>query len=197
MSIVNEPTNVENTDNSNPQLWFAVQVRSKAERSVAAIARYNRFEEFLPLYRSGGRWFGRAKSADVPLFPGYVFCRINPEMRLQLQTIPGVRNIVGDGKKPTPVIDAEIASLQAAAQSGLPLAPWPFANTGARVILKRGPLAGLEGRMVALRNSCRFLLPVSILNCFVSVEIERDWATPVLSPRPRGAANAFTQPLAE
>ncbi len=188
---------MENTDNSNPQLWFAVQVRPQGERSVAAIARYNRFEEFLPLYRSGSRWFGRAKSTEVPLFPGYVFCRINPEMRLQLQTIPGVRHIVGDGKKPTPVIDAEIASLQAAAQSGLPLAPWPFANIGNRVSLTHGPLAGLEGRMVALRNRCHFLLSLSILNCSISVEIERDWATPLLSPRPRGAANAFTQPLAE
>ena len=188
---------MENLANSDPKLWFAVHVRPHSEKSVAAIARYNGFEEFLPLYRSRSRWSGRAKALDLPLFPGCVFCRINPDTRLQLQTLPGVQRIAGDGKRPIPVDDAEMAALQATAQSGLPAEPWTSSKTGHRVRLKAGPLIGLEGLLVAVRKSYRLLLSVTILNRSIAVEIERDWATPVVLPGSRKAPTAFTHSLAE
>ena len=130
--------------------------RPQSERSVAAIARYNGFEEFLPLYRSRSAWSRRVQSLDVPLFPGYVFCRINPDLRLQLQTIPGVQQIVGDGKRPTPVDDAEIAALQAMMQSGLPAEPWRFSTAGVRVLLKDGPLTGSRAHGSGSQNATGF-----------------------------------------
>lgn len=182
---------------SSKLLWFAVNVRPQFERSVAAIVRYNDFEEYLPLYRNCGDRSGRVRSLDRSLFPGYVFCRINPDAKLQLQTIPGVQYIVGDGKTPTPVDDAEMAALQATARSGLPAEPWPFSKTGYRVLLNDGPLTGLEGLMVAVRKRCRLVLPVTILNRSVAVEIERDWATPIRVPGSQGTAKPLQGALAE
>ena len=179
--------------NSRP--WFAVRVKSRSEKSVAAIARYNGFEQFLPLYRSRRRWSDRIKSLDLPLFPGYVFCRIDPVCRLQMLTIPGVQHIVGAGKTPLPVNDAEIAALQLAAQSGLPAEPWPFLRAGQRVLLENGPLAGLEGLLVEIRKNYRLLLSVSLLNRSVAVEIDRDWVTPLHETGIRMAAATFTPPL--
>jgi transcription antitermination factor NusG len=165
----------------NPHPWFAVRVKSRSEKSVAAIARYNGFEEFLPLCTSRRRWSDRVKCLQVPLFPGYVFCRVDLECRLQLLTIPGVQHIVGAGKLPLPVDESEIATLQVAAQSGLPLEPWPFLKVGHRVLLEDGPLAGLEGLLVEFRKNYRVLLSVTLLNRSVAVEIERDWVTPLRS----------------
>jgi len=180
----------------NSQPWFAVRVKSRSEKSVAAIARYNGFEHFLPLYRSRRRWSDRIKSLDLPLFPGYVFCRIDPASRLQLLTIPGVQHIVGAGKTPLPVNDAEIAALQAAAQSGLPAEPWPFLKAGQRVLLEDGPLAGLEGLLIEIRKNYRLLLSVTLLNRWVAVEIERDWVTPLREPSAKTPGPAFASPLA-
>jgi len=180
--------------NSHP--WFAVRVKSRSEKSVAEIARYNGFEQFLPLYRSRRRWSDRVKSLDLPLFPGYVFCRVDPVCRLQLLTIPGVQHIVGAGKTPLPVSDGEILALQVAAQSGLPAEPWPFLRAGQRVLLEDGPLAGLEGLLVEIRKNYRLLLSVSLLNRSVAVEIDRDWVTPLREHGPDIAATAFTSPLA-
>ncbi len=188
---------MEKIGESIPQVWFAVQVRPQAEKSVAAIARYNGFEEFLPLCRSQTRWPGRVQSLDVPLFPGYLFCRISPDVRLQLQTIPGVRSIVGDGKTPIPVDDTEMAALRATARSGLPVEPWPLPRNGNRVRLKGGPLTGLQGLLVAVRESYRLVLSISVLDRSIAVEIEPGWATPLRLPRPKGASDAFPQPLAE
>ena len=187
---------MEKLNHFNPHPWFAVRVKSRSEKSVAAIARYNGFEQFLPLYRSRRRWSDRVKSLDLPLFPGYVFCRIDPECRLQLLTVPGVQYIVGAGKTPLPVNNAEIAALQVAAQSGLPAEPWPFLRAGQRVLLEDGPLAGLEGLLVEIRKNYRLLLSVTLLNRSVAVEIDRDWVTPLREPSRKIAAPALTSPLA-
>ncbi len=176
----------------NHQPWFAVRVKSRSEKSVAAIAQYNGIQQFLPLYRSRRRWSDRMKTLDLPLFPGYVFCRIDPSCRLQLLTIPGVHHIVGAGKTPLPVNEAEIAALQVAARSGLPAEPWPFLRAGQRVLLEGGPLAGLEGLLIEIRKNYRLLLSVTLLNRAVAVEIDRDWVTPVREPARGMVPTAFT-----
>lgn len=187
---------MDNLSNSDLSPWFAVRVKSRTEKSVAAIARFNGFEQFLPLWQSRSRWSDRVKSIQLPLFPGYVFCRIDPKCRLQLLTIPGVQYIVGAGKTPLPVNDTEIAALQVAAQSGLSAEPWPFLKAGQRVLLKEGPLAGLEGLLIEVRKNYRLLLSVSLLNRSVAVEIERDWVTPLRTPGFKLPATRFNTPLA-
>jgi transcription antitermination factor NusG len=159
--------------------WFAVRVRSRAEKTVATMAQQRGIQEFLPVYESRRRWSDRIKSVEVPLFPGYVFCRLDPDRRLPLLTIPGVLQIVGQGRTPIPVDDSEIAALQAASFSGLQVEPCPFLKIGERFRLEAGPLAGVEGLLVEIRNHCRLVLSVSLLNRSVAVEIDRDWVTPL------------------
>ena len=158
--------------------------------------RYNGFEQFLPLYKSRRRWSDRIKLLEFPLFPGYVFCRIDPACRMQLLTLPGVQQIVGAGKTPIPIDNAEIAALQLAAQSGLSAEPWPFLRAGQQVLLKEGPLAGLEGLLVEVRKNYRLVLSVTLLNRAVAVEIDREWVTPIRTATPKMAPPSFTSTLA-
>ena len=167
-----------------PERWFALQVKSRSEKIVGTIAHNKGFEVFLPLYESRRRWSDRFKSVEVPLFPGYVFCRLNPECRLPLLTIPGVSHFVGIGRTPVPIDDAEIAALQAAIRAGLGAEPCPFLEVGHRVRLEGGPLEGLEGLLVEIRKQQRIVVSVSLLRRSVAVEIQRDWVR-VLSPTER------------
>ena len=159
--------------------WFALQVKSRMEKMVSTIARNKGFEEFLPLYQSRRRWSDRFKSVEMPLFPGYVFCRLNPEFRLPLLTIPGVMSFVGIGKVPVPIEEAEIAAIQAAVGAGLMAEPYPFLEVGQRVRLAEGPLAGLEGLLVEVRKQQRLVVSVSMLKRSVSVQIDRHWVRPL------------------
>jgi len=52
------------------------------------------------------------------VFPGYLFCRMNPHNRLPVLQTPGVIQIVGVGKSPIPVEDRKIAAIQCAEKSG-------------------------------------------------------------------------------
>ena len=171
--------NVEELRDCNPTRWFALRVKSRAEKMVTTIAMHKGFETFLPLYQSRRRWSDRLASVELPLFPGYVLCRLDPRYRLPLLTIPGVLHFVGIGKIPVPVDDVEITAIQTALRSGLETEPWPFLDVGQRVRLEEGPLAGLDGLLVEVRKQHRIVVSVSLLRRSVAVEIDRTWITPV------------------
>jgi transcription antitermination factor NusG len=159
--------------------WYALRVKSRCEKVVAMMAENRGFEQFLPLYRCRRRWSDRRQEVDFPLFPGYVFCRLDPHRRLPLLTIPGVVHMVGIGKLPAPIDDAEITAIQAAVQSGLTAEPWPFLEAGERVRLEDGPLTGLEGILVRADKQQRLVVSVTLLRRSVAVSVERDWARPL------------------
>jgi len=159
--------------------WFALRVKSRTEKVVSTIARNKGFEEFLPLYKSRRRWSDRFQSVELPLFPGYVFCRLNPEFRLPILTIPGVMGFVGIGRIPVAIDEAEISAIQSAICAGLLAEPYPFLEVGQRVRLAEGPLAGLEGLLVEVRKQQRLVVSVSMLKRSVAVEIDRNWVRPL------------------
>jgi transcription antitermination factor NusG len=173
----------------SPERWFALRVKSRSEKVVAMMAQNKGFEEFVPLYQSRRRWSDRLKSLELPLFPGYIFCRLDPRHRLPLLTIPSVLHFVGIGKIPVPIEDAEVAAIQKAVRSGLLTEPWPFLELGQRVRLEDGPLAGLEGILIGPAKQQRVIVSVTLLKRSVAVAIERHWATPLdVSGRPMAMA---------
>jgi transcription antitermination factor NusG len=155
--------------------WFALRVRSRCEKVVAVAARSKGFEDFLPLHRRRQRWSDRSKWVEVPLFPGYLFCRLNPEDRFSLLTIRGVMHIVGVGRIPEPVDEQEILAIQYAVRSDAAVEPWPFLEAGQRVRLSNGPLAGLEGILVGTEEQLRVVVGLSVLKRSVAVKVEPDW----------------------
>ncbi len=179
---------------STSEQWFALRVKSRSEKVVSTIARNKGFEEFLPLHQCRRRWSDRLKSVEFPLFPGYVFCRLDPQYRLPVLTIPGVLNFVGIGKVPVPIDDAEIIAIQTAVASGLSTEPWPFLEVGQRVRLEDGPLAGLEGFLVEIRKRYRVVVNVTLLKRSMAVEIDREWVTP-LDAAGRQVAIQIKRPL--
>jgi transcription antitermination factor NusG len=162
------------------RLWYAIRIQSKLEGLASATLRGKGYEEFLPLYRSRRRWSDRVKQLDLPLFPGYLFCRFDVHDRLlPILTTPGVISIIGAGKTPVAVSDREIAAVQAILRSGLPARPWPCLTVGSRVFIERGPLAGIEGVALNVDKAFRLVVSVPLLQRSVAVEIERDWIRPI------------------
>jgi transcription antitermination factor NusG len=158
--------------------WFAFRVKSRFEKSVASAARSKGYEALFPFYQVRHHWSDRSKSVDLPLIPGYIFCRLEAEHRFPLLTIPGVVHVVGIGKIPVPIDDGEIAALQTAIRSEMKIEPWPFVGAGERVRLESGPLDGLEGFLVNTPERHRVVVSLSALERSVAVEIDHHWLAP-------------------
>jgi transcription antitermination factor NusG len=154
--------------------WFAVVTKPRHERTVSAAFRAKDLQEFLPQYSARRRWSDRAKTVDLPLFPGYVFCRFGRADSYAVRQTPGVIEVVGFGGKPMPIEDHEIASLQTAVASGHSLQPWPFVRVGDRVRIDDGPLAGVSGVMIREKGAVRVVLSIELLQRSVVVEVPRD-----------------------
>ena len=159
--------------------WYALRVRSNFEKLTVAHLESRGYAPFLPLYKSRRTWSDRLKAIDLPLFSGYVFCRFDLHNRLAVVSCPGVVTVVGAGKRPIPIEEQEIDAIRSIAASRYPAEPWPFLQSGQRVRIIRGSLVGVEGLLMSIRKVHRLVVSVSLLQRSVSVEIDRDWVTPV------------------
>ena len=169
--------------------WFAVNTRSRYEDYVAKQVGGRGYEVFLPIYKTRRKWSDRVKEIDLPLFPGYVFCRFDPVYRLPIVTTAGVIKVVGSGKTPIPVDEREIAAIQIALKTDLPREPWPFAQIGQKVRVQHGPLSGVEGTLLNVKGSRRLVLSVTLLQRSVALEIESALVMP-LSQSPRSCTTS-------
>jgi len=174
-------------DMQNTQFpWYVIQVRINSERMLSATLRDKGYETYLPVYRTRRKWADRIKELEVPLFPGYSFCRLDAQNRLPVLQSPGVISILGSGSGPTAIDDTEIEAIQRMLSADLPVGPWPFLRNGQTVVVERGPLAGLTGYVVEIKTRYRLVVSLSLLNRSVSAEVQRDWIRPIESSEAAG-----------
>ena len=174
---------------SNNCEWYALYVRERYEKIAASQLSGRGYEVYLPTYQSKRRWSDRTKTLEVPLFPTYMFCRFDFQRRLPILTVPGVNFIVGVGKTPAPVEVKELDAVRLAVSSGLHCEPWPFLEAGHSVRVEHGPLTGLEGFVLNVKNSYRLIISVNLLGRSVSVEVDRDSVKPIPSAKAMAAAS--------
>ncbi len=158
--------------------WYAIRVKPRFERVVAQSLLGKGYASFLPLYKERRRWSDRVKVVELPLFAGYVFCSLDAQLRLPVLQTPGVLHFVSFDGEPAPVDPEEIASLQQAIASGAPLAPWPYLREGQRIVVSRGPMRGLSGILLRIRDEFRLVISVTLLQRSVAVEIDREAVSP-------------------
>jgi len=173
----------------DPALWVALRVRGRFEKTVVTLLEQKGYESFLPLYKSRHRWSDRYKELDLPLFPGYVFCRFRLASRLPVMKTNGVLHIVGIGRHPVPVEESEIAAIQQLIKAGVSAQPWPYLRVGQDICIERGPLVGLKGKIVSLGPRHRLVVSVSLLQRSVAAEIDSAWVSPLKANVP---ANQMT-----
>jgi transcription antitermination factor NusG len=157
--------------------WFALVIHQfKREQCEQMLAQMD-YEVFSPCIGVVRQWSDRKKLLQVPLFPGYIFCRLDPEKKLPVLKIPGVLSIVGSCRRFLEVDAKEIEAIRVAIASRLPMEPIQGIAPGQKVKVTRGPLCGLEGRLMRTKTQSRLLLSVSMLNRHVSVEMEANQLT--------------------
>jgi transcription antitermination factor NusG len=155
-----------------PPRWFALYTASRHEKRVAQHLVQREIEFYLPLYKSKRKWSdGSRVTLDLPLFPGYLFIRIQRSERGRVLGVPGALAVVGGtGGEPAWLPDATIDALR----SGLatrPARPHPLLTIGQRARIRSGALTGFEGIVVRNKNSFRVVLTVEHIMQSYAVEV--------------------------
>jgi transcription antitermination factor NusG len=155
--------------------WYALRVRERFEKVASVYLKARGYQQYLPTYHSRRRWFEGPSQTDLPLFPGYIFCKFDFDNRLPILLTPGVMSVVTRRRTALPVSAREMLAVQRIAASGLPYEPWPIINVGNRVRIQRGPLRDLQGAVVDVAGHYRLIVGVTIIERAMSVEIHPDW----------------------
>jgi transcription antitermination factor NusG len=130
--------------------WYALQTRYQCEKKVDAALREKTFESFAPMRPEVRRWSDRTKLVESPVFPGYMFVRIDAKSHslLEVMSLPGLVRFVTSGRELVAVPDLEIEMVRALTQSGASYEHGPFPVIGERVRIHGGCLQGVEGILV-------------------------------------------------
>src|SRR5580704_19064657 len=152
--------------------WFAAYTTSCREKSVVEHCHVRGIDCFLATYRSTRRWKnGCTVNLERPLFPGYVFVRVNHSYRVRVLEVPGVVSIVGAARRPTPLPDADVEALRSGVHL-LNAEPHSYLRAGDRVKIRNGPLAGMTGILVRKKTSLRVVLTLELIMKSISVEVD-------------------------
>lgn len=168
--------------------WFAVQTRSRREQVAAHLLTEKGYECFLPTYAQRQTVRHRFVEKEMPLFPGYLFCRITAATTGKLITTPAVLGIVSFAGKRALVSDREIADLKLVISSGLPREPISCLLPGTRVRIQGGPLEGAEGVVEMCHPQGRFVVSVSLLQRSVAVLFDADVLAAMIADSPSRTA---------
>ena len=154
--------------------WYAVFTAPLHEKSAIKHLDMREIESFLPTYETVRVWKNRQRMKLIlPLFPTYLFVRINSRERAKVLQTPGVLQIVGNRTESVPLPDSEIEFLR----SGFcrqRIEPYRELIVGEKVRIKSGVMQGLQGTLVRKSNSMRFVLTLELINQHAAIQVDAE-----------------------
>jgi transcription antitermination factor NusG len=164
----------------DPRKWFAVVTTPQHEKAAFRHLDFAGIETFLPTYESSRTWKNRQKvTVELPLFPTYLFVRIDQADRASVLRTPGVKRLVGNSREPLSLPDREVEFLRT---NIMQQKAEPYADliAGQRVRIKSGAMQGLEGWLVRKSSGWRFILTVELIHQHVAVEVDASTLEPIV-----------------
>ena len=166
---------LDNPHRGEPR-WYVLWTRSHSEQLVHDQLASRGFHVFLPTIETWVRRRGMRHQATVPMFGGYLFLqhRMDPQSYVEVCQARGLVKLLGeswDHLAVVPVCDVEaVRKLHA---SKLPATAHPYLQSGQRVRVVGGLLAGAEGILLRMNpNKGLFVISVDLLQRSVAVEID-------------------------
>lgn len=159
----------------NDSEWVCLQVARNKEWVVAAILSSLGLPYFVPCFKRRGAPSSRQIAKPAPLFPGYLFCRVESERLTSIRHVAGVIQI---HRQDQGSLLEELRELSRLIKSGDTLAA--TFRAGDEVMVNQGSLAGIQGTVTASRvqdGSGRLVVSVKLLERSIAVQIDPDWAT--------------------
>jgi transcriptional antiterminator RfaH len=152
--------------------WKVLFVKPRTEKKVAEYCKLYGIDFYLPM-RENTRVVQRRKiSVIVPLFSGYVFVRLLPTQKLQLQQTNLLVRIL-EPSNPRKML-RDLIMVRRALRADPALAPAKPLTKGRLVRIISGPFAGIEGRVARLTAKMKIVLNIEMIGQATAVEIESD-----------------------
>jgi transcription antitermination factor NusG len=165
--------------------WYALYTKPRWEKKISHLLDEKRIENYLPVQKILKQWSDRKKWIQEPLFRSYIFVHILPEEHLPTLQTAGVVRFVSFERKAVVIPPVQIEAIKTYLQTGEELADSiPDVRTGDRVIVVRGSLKGLEGRLVQISKKKRLRIMIEGIRQSLHIKVPLSYIS-VLTPSDR------------
>ena len=130
----------------------------------------------LPCCNSAHKYRGKTVVFKKPLFPGYVFLKLEPGQKDSVRQNDHVANLLEVFDQKT--FAREVGDILLALESNFDVRLAPAIGEGMRVRIKSGPLQGLEGWVEKRYGMSTVLLRLNFINEAAAVKIDADQLVP-------------------
>ena len=158
--------------------WVAVMTHPNAESLVATHFREadEPIECYLPMLAGKDKRFRKNPLPEKPMFPCYLFARINKKQIFQTRTTRGVVYIVSSAHSIIEVPESDIEAVRRfeASQRKFYLHETSQLVKGAEAEITEGEFAGLRGRLVKGCKDGNFCVSINVMNMSFVVKVRRD-----------------------
>lgn len=155
--------------------WYVVQTQPRSETKACFNLRRQGYTTYLPQYLKPRRHARRTDRVPAPLFPRYLFVRIDPACPrwMPIRSTIGVTDIVRRGNQPAPLADAIVQEIHRREnESGfVVLKPACAFRPGDRVHVIGGAFADRTGLFECATDDERVVLLLDLLGRAVRVEL--------------------------
>jgi transcription antitermination factor NusG len=156
------------------RFWFAVETRPRHEKKVSAGLGEKGIENFLPLFSEKHQWSDRRRIVDMPVFPRYVFVRIESAMSARVPVLQtrGVMSFVGNRGLGTAIPCVQIETVRNIITQAVPFSLRAFLDVGQKVRIRGGSLEGVEGILMAINGDQSLIVSVELIRRSLAIRIE-------------------------
>ena len=141
--------------------WSVVHCRPRCEKKVAAFCEKEGIFHVLPLFKSVKTYRGKKVVFQKPLFPNYVFLRLDHSHRLRVRQNRYVANLLDPPDQSE--FEQQLESILLALESGMEVHLASHITEGSRVKITTGPLRGLEGMVVRRQGMTEVVLRLDFI----------------------------------
>jgi len=162
--------------------WYALYVKSRAEKKVLTQLEDKGIEAFLPLVTRIKQWSDRKKKVEEPLFKSYVFVHSTEKERYSVLSTYGVVKFVTFEHKAVVVPDNQIIAIKRYIDD-FEEEENTLKNTelkeGQMVRIIAGPMMGLIGRLQSVKSKKHLIVYIETVGQYISVSIPRTKIEPI------------------
>jgi transcriptional antiterminator RfaH len=160
--------------------WLVINTHPHRETLALENLGRQSFHTYCPMIVKRVKHARKVQDVPRPLFPGYIFVAYAAGLswRSILGTY-GVKSVVRNGEAPGLLDGGYVEAMRAREKDGVIRKPASALKVGQEVAIQGGPLDGLVGKIIELRDRERVLLLLNLLDQETKTNIPSDMLNPL------------------
>ena len=158
--------------------WIAVYTKSRHEKVVIQELENKNIEAYCPIFKERRQWSDRKRWVEFPLFRSYVFAKIELKNSLYILQAMGVHHIIKFQGNISIIPDEIIQNIKSIIDGCFTVEQVEYFVKGDEVIVVDGPLKGMEGIVVKIKNENKLVLKIEAIQQAIAVQIHPGYLKP-------------------